>query len=100
MALMVERFRRASLVPALFCSALIQPLPLAAEQVPVRHMEGLLHGFLALLTLDGKRLADGELTQIASGERVTSHLAFRFRDGSIYEETTEFSEQGLFRLLV
>jgi hypothetical protein len=33
----------------------------------VRHMEGLMHGFLALHTLDGKRLADGEMTQIAEG---------------------------------
>src|SRR2546422_6871314 len=67
----------------LVCAAPFQTIPLAAEQVPVRHMEGLMHGFLALRTLDGKRLADGEMTQIAEGDRVTSRLIFRFKDGSV-----------------
>src|SRR5213082_1719107 len=62
-------------------------------------MEGLMHGFLALRTLDGKRLADGEMTQIAQGDRVTSRLIFRFKDGSIYDDTTIFSQRGTFRLL-
>src|SRR2546430_17127040 len=72
---------------------------LTAEQVPVRHMEGLMHGFLALRTLDGKRLADGEMTQIAEGDRVTSRLIFRFKDGSVYDDTTIFSQRGAFQLL-
>src|SRR2546422_7469496 len=72
---------------------------LTAEQVPVRHMEGLMHGFLALRTLDGKRLADGEMTQIAEGDRVTSRLIFRFKDGSVYDDMTIFSQRGAFRLL-
>jgi len=72
---------------------------LTAEQVPVRHMEGLMHGFLALRTLDGKRLADGEMTQIAEGDRVTSRLIFRFKDGSVYDDKTIFSQRGAFRLL-
>ena len=67
---------------------------LTAEQVPVRHMEGLMHGFLALRTLDGKRLADGEMTQIAEGDRVTSRLIFRFKDGSVYDDMTIFSQRG------
>src|SRR5436309_14356811 len=62
-------------------------------------MEGLMHGFLALRTLDGKRLADGEMTQIAEGDRVTSRLIFRFKDGSVYDDTTIFSQQGAFRVL-
>jgi hypothetical protein len=65
----------------------------------VRHMEGLMHGFLALRTLDGKRLADGEMTQIAQGDRVTSRLIFRFKDGSVYDDTTIFSQPGTFRVL-
>jgi hypothetical protein len=77
------RFRFAASV--LVLSALLLPIPLSAEQVPVRHIEGLLHGFLALLTLDGKRLADGDMTQIVKDDRVSSHLTFRFRDGSICE---------------
>jgi len=62
-------------------------------------MEGLMHGFLALRTLDGQRLADGEMTQVAEGDRVTSRLIFRFKDGSVYDDTTVFSQRGAFRLL-
>ncbi len=58
-----------------------------------------MHGFLALRTLDGKRLADGERTQVAEGDRVTSRLIFRFKDGSVYDDTTIFSQRGAFRLL-
>ena len=58
-----------------------------------------MHGFLALRTLDGKRLVDGEMTQVAEGDRVTSSLIFRFRDGSVYDDTTIFSQRGTFRLL-
>lgn len=72
---------------------------LAAEQVPVRHKEGLMHGFLALRTLQGKKLADGEMTQVAEGNRLTSHLIFRFSDGSIYEDKSVFTQEGKFRLL-
>ena len=83
----------------LACAAPFQTIPLTAEQVRVRHMEGLMHGFLALRTLDGRRLADGEMTQIAEGDRVTSRLIFRFKDGSVYDDTTIFSQQGAFRVL-
>jgi hypothetical protein len=62
-------------------------------------MEGLIHGFLVLRALDGNILATGDLTQIASGDRVTNELAFRFKDGSVHEETTVFSQRRTFRLL-
>lgn len=78
----------------LTCAAPFRTVPLIAEQVRVRHMEGLMHGFLALRALDGKRLADGEMTQIAEGDRI-----FRFKDGSVYDDTTIFSQRGAFRLL-
>src|SRR5207247_2829615 len=78
---------------------LFQTIPCTDDQIPVRHMEGRMHGFLALRTLDGKRLADGEMTQIAEGDRVTSHLIFRFKDGSLYDDTTIFSQRGAFRVL-
>src|SRR5207237_2703294 len=81
------------------CDAPFQTIPLTAEQVRVRHMEGLMHDFRALRTLDGRRLADSETTQIAEGDRVTSRLIFRFKDGSVYDDTTIFSQQGAFRVL-
>jgi hypothetical protein len=79
---------------------LLQPnCLLSAEQVPVRYKEGLMHGFLALRTLEGKKLADGEMTQVAEGDRLISDLIFRFEDGSFYEDKTVFTQKGSFRLL-
>jgi hypothetical protein len=96
---MVASSRLRLLCIVLACASLLRPDALLAEQVRVRHTEGLTHGFLALRNLEGKLLADGELTQVAEGHRVTSHVIFRFKDGSIYEETTIFSQRGSFRLL-
>jgi hypothetical protein len=70
-----------------------------ADPVPVRHPQGSSHGFLAVRTLDGKSIAVGDATQIVHGDRVTSRVIFRFRDGSIDEDTTVFSQRGVFRLV-
>ena len=70
-----------------------------AQSIAVRHLEGLVHGFLVLRTLQGETLANGELTQTNLGDRVTSHLVFRFKDGSIHDESTVFSQRRNFRLL-
>src|SRR6202790_2909446 len=91
--------RTALIASLLFCAAILQPNAVLADTVPVRHTEGLMHGFLVLRTLEGKAIADGQMTQDALGERVTTHLIFRFKDGSIYEDTTIFSQRGTFRLL-
>ena len=70
-----------------------------AQDLSVLHSAGLLHGFLVLRTLDGTALADGDLTQLASGDRITARLAFRFKDGSTHEETTVYSQRRRFRLI-
>jgi hypothetical protein len=87
------------LVAVLACAALLQPKALRADPVPVRYNEGLTHGFLVLQTLEEQTIADGQMTQVAQGDRVKQHLKFRFKDGSTYEETTIFSQRGHFRLL-
>jgi len=87
------------LATLLACAALFLPNTLRADQVVVRHTEGLAHGFLMLQTLGGKTIADGQMIQVAQGDRVKQHLTFRFKDGSIYEQTTVFSQRGRFRLL-
>jgi hypothetical protein len=84
---------------ALWCAFLIHPRATFAEQIPVRHLEGVTHGFLLLRAMDGNAIADGDLKQVVKGNRVTSDLTFRFTDGSFYEETTVFSQRGRFRLL-
>jgi hypothetical protein len=83
----------------LACAALLQPLVLPAAPLAVRHREGLVHGFLVLRTLDGDSLADGDLIQVAHGDRVTSRLVFRFKDGSLHDETAVFSQHRNFQLL-
>jgi hypothetical protein len=80
-------------------ACLLQPAASPAETVAVRYPEGVAHGFLVLRTQDGKPIADGDSTQVTRGGRVTNRMRFRFTDGSIYEETTVFSQHGTFRLL-
>jgi hypothetical protein len=79
---------------ALFPASLLQ-----ADQVPVRHMEGRIHGFLVLKDLEDNIIASGGLTQLANGIRVTTELNFRFKDGSSHSETTVYSQRKAFRLL-
>jgi hypothetical protein len=90
---------QSALVTVLLTCALLQPAALPADPVVVRHTEGLMHGFLVLQSLDGKPIADGQLTQDAHGDRVIDHLIFRFKDGSVYEDTTVFSQHQMFRLV-
>jgi hypothetical protein len=72
---------------------------LEAESVAVRFPEGIERGFLLLRALDGGILANGDLFQFAKGDRVTSRLVFHFRDGSLQDETTVYSQRDVFRLL-
>lgn len=83
----------------LIIAALIQPGALVGEQVAVRHMEGTLHGFLVLRSLDGNTLAAGDLIQSGDRDRLVSNLVFHFKDGSVDDETTIFSQRRNFRLL-
>jgi hypothetical protein len=80
-------------------SFLLSSLSLMADQVRVRHLEGRIHGFLVLRDLDGKILASGHLIQTAKGNTVTSELRFRFKDGSVHQETSQFSQRRTFQLL-
>jgi hypothetical protein len=68
-------------------------------QVNVSHREGVGNGFLAFHSPDGHLLAVGENSQTTRGDRVFGHLKFSFKDGSVYEETTVFSQTTTFRLL-
>jgi hypothetical protein len=70
-----------------------------AESIPVRHVEGTVHGFLVLRSQEGRALAVGDLYEVVRGDKVTSRLLFRFKDGSVDDETTVFSQRGTFRLL-
>jgi hypothetical protein len=93
---MTERIR-SSAVAGTLALALLFPSPVLSQSaVAVRYTEGLVHGFLVLRTLDGNTLAEGEVTQVAHGGRVTSKTVFRFKDGSVNEETVVFSQRHSF----
>jgi hypothetical protein len=79
---------------------LLLPSPVLSQSaVAVRYTEGIVHGFLVLRTLEGNALADGEVTEVAHGDRVTSHLILRFKDGSVNEDIAVFSQRRTFRLI-
>jgi hypothetical protein len=52
-----------------------------------------------LRTQEGKQLAAGDLIQVVRGDRLISELVFHFKDGSVDDEVTVFSQRGNFRLL-
>jgi hypothetical protein len=81
------------------CASLLWPVALLGQTGAVRHPEGLLHAFLILKTLEGASLADGELIQTPRGDQVTARLVFHFKDGSIHDETSVFSQRQRFRLI-
>jgi hypothetical protein len=93
------RFRLSGIAIVLAWSITNHPSALSADPVTVRYAEGQVHGFLTLRTLDGAIIASGDLTQTDHGGRVTSELVFHFKDGSVQDETTVFSQTGRLRLL-
>ena len=80
-------------------AALLLIANVLADPVPVRHRQGSAHGFVALKTLEGKVVAVGDMTQVVDGDRVTSRVVFHFRDGSVDDETTVFTQRDVFRLV-
>jgi len=88
-----------SVAAVLVSAAVGLPPAASADPVAVRHAEGLVHGFLSLRSPDGKLLASGDLIQRVNGDRVTSRLVFRFKDGSTHDETAVFRQRGQFLLL-
>lgn len=69
------------------------------ESIPVRHVQGTLHGFLELRAAGGSVVALGDIVQVVHGDQVTVQTLFRFKDGSIDDETTVFSQQSTFQLI-
>jgi hypothetical protein len=57
------------------------------------------HGFLLLRNLENETLAVGDVIQNSNGDRVTSQVIFRFKDGSVHDERVSYSQKRRFRLL-
>jgi hypothetical protein len=96
---MVKHIRSLALVVFLTWALLLPSAVLSQSPVAVQYTEGVVRGFLVLRTLEGTILAEGDVTQFARGDRVTSHTVLRFKDGSINEETVVFSQRHIFRLI-
>ena len=85
-----------SLITLLLCTW--QPGASAAP-VPVRFINGTVHGFLELRSQDGHVIASGDLVQATRGSEVTTRLLFTFKDGSVDDETTVFTQRHNFQLI-
>ena len=72
---------------------------ITAAPVPVRFAEGVTHGFLLLRSLDGELLATGDLLQVVRDGEVDKRMVFQFKDGSVFEESVVFTEQGVYTML-
>lgn len=91
---MIPRWPKIALLIALLCG-----VAAGASKITVRYKEGLTHGFLVLSTMDGTQIAVGDLAEVAQGNRVTTRLVYHFKDGSLQDETTVFSQRQYFSLI-
>jgi hypothetical protein len=96
-------FRTGPVAFVLLAGLLSGGLPVFArsepEPVPVRHLEGLLHGFLLVRSVDGELLGTGDLSQVNHSGKVVCHMILHLKDGSVNDETVTFSQGHIFRLL-
>ncbi|WP_433972867.1 hypothetical protein [Tunturiibacter lichenicola] len=83
-----------------FVPLLVWVLPTAhADPVTVRAVAGTIHGFLELRSEDGQLVASADSVQTVRGNRVTSRTIFRFKDGSIDDETTVSTQRRTLQLI-
>lgn len=87
------------IAPLILVALILWSIVLRGEPVGVRYRQGPLRAPLVLSALDGAVLADGDLIQSADATRVTTRVVFRFKDGSLHDETVVFSQEGRFRLI-
>jgi hypothetical protein len=69
------------------------------QELKLRYRTGNEHGFVILRDAAGAILASGELTQVPNKHRITLHVVFHFRDGSLDDETTLYSQGETIRLI-
>ncbi len=89
-------FLPAILTVLLVCA--IQPR-LRADPTPVHKVQGTYHGFLELISPDGQVVAYGDSTQVVHGDEITAETVFTFKDGSIDDETTVYTQHHTFQLI-
>jgi hypothetical protein len=70
-----------------------------ADAMPVRYVQGSFHGFLELRSEGGNVVASGDSLQFVRGDRITAETIFRFKDGSVDDETTVYTQHRTFHLI-
>ncbi|MGC2618562.1 MAG: hypothetical protein WA414_05930 [Acidobacteriaceae bacterium] len=58
-----------------------------------------MHGFLEMRSDDGRVVASGQFVQVSHGGVLTSRTLYHFKDGSIDDETTVYSQRHSFQLI-
>jgi hypothetical protein len=89
---------RSSIIVSALLAATMS-VPLHSEPVPVRYRQGSAHGFLVVKTAGDVIIATGDATQAVHGDRVISRVTFHFKDGSLDDDTTIFTQHKVFRLV-
>jgi len=90
--------RRSDFLAAALCVITVGPTAFA-KPISVEHIQLPMHRFMVTRSQDGKSIASGEFSQVVQGNEVTMHMIYRFVDGSIDDETTTYTQQGMFRLV-
>jgi hypothetical protein len=75
---------------AIFSAGLLAPSIFALE---VTEPAGAAHGYPGLCSINGKKIADGEFRQWIENKRLHVIITYRFSDGELYEEQTQFRQQ-------
>jgi hypothetical protein len=80
-------------------SAMLLTASLFAQPVAVRQPQGEVRGYVVLRNEDGTIVADGDSLQTTRRGQIVYELIVHFKDGSLQDETTVFSQSGHFRVL-
>jgi hypothetical protein len=72
---------------------------LGGQNISVRIPKGFSHGYLILRDARKTIIASGELTQTVQQHQIVSRLVYRFKDGSLDDDTTVFEQDGTFHLV-
>ena len=78
---------------------LAQPGHADDQGVRVRYREGSVAGYVVLRNEKGAILASGEFSQVPRGDRIKSRLVLYFRDGSLDDEISVYSQKSTFHLI-
>jgi hypothetical protein len=96
---LIPGFHAECLISLVLIAVLFPASRVEGQGVSVRYRQGTLHGFLTLRDQAGTILATGDLTQVPDGDRIEARTVLHFRDGSINDETTVYSQKQFFRLI-